>query len=270
MTCLITWIGVDGRGVSSCYIAADSQFSWGTTGDKWNHGRKVFCSRKSPDIWGYYGDVFFPSTVVSQIIEALDEGFIESTEENHSIFESIFKKQFDSYPSAYESVFGVIHCRRTGTSVCSEYHVTHIKYKPGSGWTNDSLPLPKKSGIVGCYGSGKGHFKADLGKFTNSDVKGTSRAVFQAFCRMLEKGDAPFVGGAPQLVSLYRGGNGKQHGIVWDNEIWLAGMKLAPCDLISTKSLELFNSLFERCDPETLERIETAQPQPLPGQLTSD
>jgi hypothetical protein len=66
MTLLVSWIGVDPHGTSSAYIAADSRVSWGDVAN-FDHGRKVFAFRHSPDILGYCGDVLFPTMVLSQI-----------------------------------------------------------------------------------------------------------------------------------------------------------------------------------------------------------
>ena len=266
MTCLVTWIGVDGRGQSSCYISADSRFSWNQTGThSWDHGRKVFCSRKSPDIWGYYGDVVLPSTVIGQIVEATDEELLLLGEDSQSLFERAFKEQLKTYPSTQARGFGVIHCRREGMSVASQFHIRHLSWMPNRGWLSEELEAPQMSGVVGCFGSGKEQFDEWLSKFSGSDVGGTSRAVFQAFCKSLEENENPQVGGAPQLVSLYRAKNGQQHGIVWEGEAWLAGLRLTKGD--SDPSIEFRDSLFERCDPKTLCRFFGAQPQPLPTQI---
>ena len=65
---------MDTHGTASIYIAADSRITW----DKrtFDHGKKVFAFRNSPDILGYAGDVMFPSIVVNQIVEMADGGLL--------------------------------------------------------------------------------------------------------------------------------------------------------------------------------------------------
>jgi hypothetical protein len=67
MTLLVSWAGVDTHGTASAYIAADSRISWGNPA-VFDHGRKVYALRSSPDILGYCGDVLFPAIVLSQIV----------------------------------------------------------------------------------------------------------------------------------------------------------------------------------------------------------
>ena len=71
MTMLVSWIGIDTHGPTSAYIAADSRISWNMT-NKFDFGKKVFASKKYPEILGYAGDVLFPSIVLEQIIELID------------------------------------------------------------------------------------------------------------------------------------------------------------------------------------------------------
>jgi hypothetical protein len=75
MTLLVSWLGVDTHGIASAYIASDSRVSWGRE-TNFDHGRKVFAFRSSPDILGYCGDVLFPTMVLSQITEIADNGLL--------------------------------------------------------------------------------------------------------------------------------------------------------------------------------------------------
>jgi hypothetical protein len=259
MTCLIAWIGVDSRGPSSCYLAADSRFSWEKK-VAWDGGRKIFCSRKSPDIWGYYGDVVFPTVVINQIIDAIDENQMSADPRSQTDFEWAFRHQLADYPLQKIGAFGVVHCRRIGCGVGSSFQIRHLSWDPTGQWKEETLELPPMSGLVGKFGSGATKFSHWSNKFKKSDVGGTSRAVFQAFCTMLHEGSDPNTGGAPQLVSLFRIGNGKLHGIVWNSDVWLAGLRLSN----ATLSVEVLNSQFERCDPITMKRLDDAQPQPFP------
>ena len=62
--------------------------------NKFDFGKKVFASKKYPEILGYAGDVLFPSIVLEQIIELIDADVLLSKEmtcdsKNKSIFEKI-------------------------------------------------------------------------------------------------------------------------------------------------------------------------------------
>ena len=75
MTLIVAWIGVDdkkkGKEISSLYIASDSRYSTGVK-DKFDFGIKVFGASKYPEIFGFCGDVLFPSMILGQIIPVLE------------------------------------------------------------------------------------------------------------------------------------------------------------------------------------------------------
>lgn len=59
MTLLASWAAIDTHGISSAYIVSDSRISWGNK-KYFDFGKKVFASKKYPEIFGYAGDVLFP------------------------------------------------------------------------------------------------------------------------------------------------------------------------------------------------------------------
>ena len=71
MTMLASWVGVDTHGPASAYIISDSRISWNER-DNFEHGKKVFAARSYPELFGYAGDVLFPSIVIQQILEMID------------------------------------------------------------------------------------------------------------------------------------------------------------------------------------------------------
>ena len=93
MTMLVSWVGVDPHGPTSMYIAADSRISWDAA-NTFDFAKKVFASKKYPEIFGYAGDVLFPSIVLGQIVELIDAGILLNTtmtcdQKNKIIFEKI-------------------------------------------------------------------------------------------------------------------------------------------------------------------------------------
>lgn len=79
MTLIASFIGVDCKfpkpKPASIYIVSDSRISWGEKA-KFDNGRKVFGCKNSPDIFGYCGDVLFPSIVLNQIADIADQGLL--------------------------------------------------------------------------------------------------------------------------------------------------------------------------------------------------
>lgn len=75
MTAFAAWVGVDQRGPASLYLASDRRISWsGQPFRTWDSGRKVFACSTHPDVFGYVGDVLFPSLVLGQVATLIDSG----------------------------------------------------------------------------------------------------------------------------------------------------------------------------------------------------
>jgi hypothetical protein len=77
MTSLVSWVGIDARGPASIYIASDSRITWGDDSSrKWDCAKKTFCSLRFPIIFGFCGDVFVPTQIISSVIELIDQGIL--------------------------------------------------------------------------------------------------------------------------------------------------------------------------------------------------
>ena len=101
MTLLVSWIGIDNHGPTSAYIITDSRISWNTQ-KNFNHGKKVFASKNYPEIFGYAGDVLFPSIVIQQIIEMIDSNMLFSNntlchEKNKIVFDIIIEREIAAH-----------------------------------------------------------------------------------------------------------------------------------------------------------------------------
>src|SRR5580658_9740006 len=105
MTLLVSWIGTDdkkeGKSIASLYLVADSRYSWGP-GQRFDQGSKVFGSTRHPEIFGFWGDVSFPTTVLSQLIAQVDSHLLlhekdNENDKNIKIFEYV-RSSFDQYP----------------------------------------------------------------------------------------------------------------------------------------------------------------------------
>ena len=89
----------------------------------------------------------------------------------------------------------------------------------------------------------------------------TTRNVYHCVSKTIEQCADTKVGGVPQLVGLYRGGSGRQFGIIKDGICYFGGQ---PCkDLPNLTNLEWRNDNFERVDVNTGNLIPGAHPQPM-------
>ena len=206
MTLLVSWAGVDTHGTTSAYIAADSRVSWGDVAN-FDHGRKVFAFRRSPDILGYCGDVLFPTMVLSQITEMADRGLLFSPNATcKERFEAIKEKliqQFQCYPRMigrnYRGhVTGRTHLQRPDQE--HGFLLLAYEWDRNSGWSGQSMPMPSKSGILFCLGSGSSEFSKNLDRYAKGPDRGTSRSVFHCFCDTLFNIEDKQCGGAPNWL----------------------------------------------------------------------
>lgn len=266
MTSLIAWIGVDSHGPSSAYLASDSRITWTGVG-AWDHGRKLFACRSRAHMLGYCGDVLFSSQTLGQIAEMIDADLLMHSDDPDACSESIasvMKTAFGSYPPAAKRRFEVLHFMRRGESVPADFHMRQIAFDPTTGPSITSVEMPRKSGVVAILGSGAQSVRSHLDRWQASDVGGTSRAAFAAFCESLRSGEDPNSQGPPQLVGLWRREAARTFGVVWQQRRYFYGTEVGPP---SAGDLRWYNELFEIIDPQTLVRSEGAQPQPRPSGL---
>jgi hypothetical protein len=266
MTSLIAWVGIDSRGQTSAYLASDSRISWGDSAS-WDTGRKLFVSASFPEIFGYCGDVIFPSQILSHIIEQIDNNLLLQKEDSienkiKKIFHCI-QTDFQDYPESLNKGFEILYFSRENCGMDTKFHLSKIKWNHHNKWQIKSIPLPRQSGLVNYTGSGVNSIYNWYRRWQHTEIKGTSRAVFSAFCDSITSNEDSFTGGAPQLVGLYRKGAGKRFGIIHDRKRYINGKLFERAENINT--VEWRNCLFERCDGRSLEILPNAQRQPRPS-----
>jgi len=266
MTLLIAWIGVDekkdGKSVASLYIAADSRYSWGNTGN-YDYGVKIFGSVKYPDIFGFCGDVLFPSIVFGQLLPQIDSGLIFDDSDNcntkHSKIYEYIKTSLEGYPK-YQMAesFTILH----GTRKDKTFKCFKITYNKHEGLKNEEIDLPNYSTKICSAGSGKTEFDKNFLYWENKKHNNyrTSRAVFHCLNETLKNIEDIGTGGKPQIIGLYRIDNSKIFGIIENGEKYVLGKKCF--DHTNLTNIEWRNHNFERIDSETLTLIEGAQRQP--------
>jgi len=266
MTALAAWIGIDSRAPSSAYIATDSRISWVSPGGRtpvgsWDRGRKVFASASYPDIFGFVGDVLFPSLVLGQFITALDLGLLVGEgaplRERQSALERLVRRSIAAAPLIARDPFVILHVGRANVGLASVFETRLLKWD-GVKLTTRRPPPPHHSAVlrVGSVttrgsvqpvldGSGASEIKIQLAKWRASKHADTSRSVFSAFCDALRTGNVLTVGGPPQLVGLRRIGTGCTLGVVFDGETSVLGI---PTPNGPPGSIEYRNEVFERVD----------------------
>jgi hypothetical protein len=259
MTSIAIWTGVDSRGPASLHIASDSRVSWnGTT--RWDHCLKTFASARSPDIFSYCGDALYASLLLSQFVALLDSGLSDRKgSDRFATLETIARETFASYPSSTTQLpFTLVHCSRDGEGMKSTFVMHLLHWTPARGWSRGDVAIPSVSSqLILTLGSGRGSVEAATSRWTASTSGGTSRAVFTSFVSAIQSGDDPASGGSPQLVSLFRVGNGRASGTILASQRYFGGIPIAD-DAVSNEII-WFNEYFELCDGISMKRKEGAQ-----------
>lgn len=266
MTTLIAWLGADSRGPSSLNFAADSRFTW-QPGVFWDGGKKLFASRRTPDMFGFCGDALFASQALSQTLELVESGLLFAgsslpDDDRLNTIRAFVQQAFERLPYNQRRAFTAVYATRFGDGMESRFFAGSIDWSPLGGWSSQILPLPTSSGLIRAYGSGKSLAEEDQERWRKSDVGGTSRAVFSAFCEHLTAERDASTGGAPQLVGLSRKGPAVTFGTIFQGKKWLSGAAV-PDDAYNPKQ-EWRDALFQRCDGRTMLPLTNAQRQPRP------
>lgn len=269
MTLIASFVGVDSKKdrprPASIYILSDSRISWGDTA-KFEFGRKVFGCKNSPDIFGYCGDVLFPSIVLNQIVDIADQGLLfEEGWTCKQKFQAVMNKliqSFNNYPKEVEGITAktlqIIHASRDENKEFFCHNM--IWSKESNTWKGKEVEFKDHSDKLFVMGSGKEEFLEKFEQYAESENHKTSRAVFHCFMDTLDNIKDPYCGGAPQLVGLYKIENARFFGIIHNDKRYLHGVRVD--DLRNFSNIEWRNELFEVCDGETMKIKEGAQRQP--------
>jgi hypothetical protein len=244
VTTIIAWAGVD-RAVASLYIASDSRISWGDS-HAWDQGRKTFAGATTPHIFGYWGDVLFPSVAIPTILEEIAAGVIRPTSSPFGGVGSAIRRLWSDYPAQERRDFGIIMATRRREGMRSVFELAIMTYRASTQtWDLRDVPMPSVSGRLHVAGSGADAVRRSEYFWEASIHGGTSRAVFSAFTEALSDGRDTRSGGGVQLVGLRRIGPALRFGAYYQGKRYLAGARVTR---ISAKqaNIEWFNELFER------------------------
>ena len=242
----------------------DSRISWPT--GAWDFGQKLFVSSRFPDIFGYCGDVQFPTLALRQVLDRVEQGLLfpsdaDSAHRNRTISEEL-EAAYSNYPAHGSELSTILHFSRDGKGKSAVFRLWRIDWSKTSPMRSTPLKLPETSVLGITLGSG---WKVLIHR--NEEWKKaqgrTARGVFSSFCDAIASGEGPRSGGPPQLVGLYPSGSGQLFGIVMDEKRYLAGAPVP--DDANLDDFEWRNCLFERMNPRTLQRLDGAQRQPRPN-----
>lgn len=264
MTLLASWIGIDTHGPTSAYIVADSRISWDNK-EYFDYGKKVFASKRYPEIFGYAGDVLFPSIVLSQIVEMIDteilfDDSMPCEQKNKIVFEKL-QYSFAKYPDACgKNPIQILHISRdTMFEGYPNFHHYLLTWSKEKGWKQQEKQIPEKSGVLQILGSGRNDFILNYEeRYQLSENQSTSRNVFHCFIDTLVNIRDWKCGGAPQLVGIYRKPftAAQNFGIIFNGKRFFLGAEI-PKDSTFDK-IEWRNEYFELCNGDSKKRLDGA------------
>lgn len=258
MTTIMAWAAVDQRSVASLYIMSDSRITWAPS-QRWDQGRKTFASVVSPHIFGYWGDVLFPSIALGTVVDLLSSGAIPPAMSDFDRFNEAIQQLWADYPEQLQQNFGIIIASRKSLGMNATFKLAVLTFEARTQtWAFKEIRMPLQSAHLHLDGSGKSGVRGAAARWEASQQGGTSRAVYSAFVEALIKGEDPRSGGAPQLVGLRRTGPGLRFGVVYQGHRYLAGARLLE-SVAAGEEVEWFNELFERVSGVDGKRLTEAQ-----------
>jgi hypothetical protein len=268
MTTLVGWLGTQSDGPTSIYLASDSRISWSSPDRRWDACRKLFALRHSPDLFGYCGDALFPSQALGQVAEMADHHLLFETaataSARHRRVVQMVEGSLARRHRAVMSEFSLVHVARDETGSACSFHIWCTICRPG-GDIEDSLyasidaSAPGPSRRLIALGTGAEAYVKETTRWNASAQGNTSRAYFTALCDVLAREDDRASGGVPQLVGLYRIGNGRAFGVVHAGKRYFHGLPVA--DLDNYGSVEWRDDAFPRIDGRSLKLLKRAQRQ---------
>ena len=261
MTSLGVALAVDARGPCAMYIITDSRISW-SNGGHWDAGQKTFVSARSPDMFGFCGDAFFPPAIIHQIIGQVDCGvlFFEGTDSDgrHRLFVQILQQAIEQQSGTPIDSFSIFHGARDAEFMQSRFRLWETcalvnKKANIILWTDEEKDLIEDhSYFAHLDGTGANYVKKRGREWIHTDAEGTSRAAIWSFCNTLHQGLDAYSGGAPQLVGIWRKGLARNFGFWWKRKPYLSGSEVPTGGPVN--NVDWFNHRFERCDGLTGER----------------
>jgi len=266
MTSVAIELSVDSRGPCAIYLATDSRISWSPTSN-WDGAQKCFASRRTPDLFSYCGDAFFPPYLLRQAMEHLEAGAIDggTSSDRHQYVTNCLKSSLAHSSRAPLAGFTIFHASRDSYGMDARFRLWRTRYwSKANSWDDTEIDLTEQYSLLAYIdGTGSNAISNALVAFTDTELLGKSRTAMWAFFDAVRSGKDAHSGGAPQLVSLQRVHNGLVHGLIWDGKRFFAGAEVGSGGAGLAKIW--FNSDFERCDFLTGERLKGDRPHRRPS-----
>lgn len=185
VTTIVAWAGVDQRKVASIYIASDSRISWGDA-HLWNQGRKTFVAASTPHIFGYWGDVLFPSIALPTVLDELSVGVIRPRGSAFGEIGSGIRRLWTDYPKPEHRDFGIIMATRRREGMDAVFELAFMTFEAETGtWDLREVEMPRSSARLHVAGSGAHEVRDAERLWEVSPQGGTSRAIYSAFLEAL-------------------------------------------------------------------------------------
>lgn len=273
MTLIASWVATDdkprGKSISAVYFCADSRFTWTHNGKVFDMGKKTYVCNNHPEMFCFCGDVEFPTNTLQSLIFEIDYGLLFSADSSfqdkkETVYHYV-SQALGQYPKeVLAQNFVIYYC----SCIKRRFYLAEFRYN-GTAFTVNDIDLPTQSTKVFSDGSGKELFDSLWIEANKPSVNEqfTSRNVYHCFVQALDDAkhhphdeNLSKVGGSPQLVGLYRRGKTNMYGIVRNGERYIQGRKVSYKP--SLNNIEWRNDNFERVDPQTMELLSGAQPQP--------
>jgi hypothetical protein len=164
LICWATYKAGQAFAPNSIYIASDSRITWATPKKYWDGARKVFTCRVEAHMFGYCGDVVFPSLVIAQLVSAIDNGVLfpsrASAQDRHEFVYNSLQKSFRRRSDVPDQDFSILHALRMGEDEKRKFSIWEISYdSKRKEWNTAPLPIPTTTDIVAIFGSGEATIK---------------------------------------------------------------------------------------------------------------
>jgi hypothetical protein len=267
MTTLGAWIAYNKtrskpKRASALYFISDSRITWGSSRRRWDAGRKIFTPSEEPHIFGYCGDVVFPSLVLAQLTSAIDQKILfpsdADAETRHAIILNSVKTSLGRRHDTPDANFWILHAMRKTAWPNPSFALWTIQYQSkGHLLQSVEVPIGQKTDVLICLGSGRSSVNAYARKWRESDVGGTSRSIFSAFYDAMQSGDDPLSGGSPQIAALYSTREPQIIGFLNEQTPYLHGLEIMPGEILSR--IEWVDSVFQRINPTTMKVVSGAR-----------
>jgi hypothetical protein len=208
LTSIAVLAAADQRAPSAVYLLSDSRLVWsGGKAGAWDHGRKTFFSRNTPDVFAFCGDALFPSMVLPQVVDLLDAQFAvpvgASFDARFDALQGFLSLAVRSYPVA-RSAITILHAGRDNSGMTSKFRVGALAWSAEtSRWRRRLIDTPQRgSGLLLPHGSSTPSIRRALSSWQGAPQADTSRAAFRSFVQALKSELDPSSGGPPQMVGV--------------------------------------------------------------------